>query len=143
MHDDISRWASDRTYDGRLLSHESVAGHTLNELLPITAIQPISTILTKSTRSTITNKAEAEAEAKAKAEAKAEAEGGKEELPVLMLVDTAGCGVEEDNRSDVHGSGGSKSRSHSNEGEAILVELHVRALVARGLMPAQIGGTYV
>ena len=133
MHDDISRWASDRTYDGRLLSHESVAGHTLNELLPITAIQPISTILTKSTRSTITNKAEAEAEA----------EGGKEELPVLMLVDTAGCGVEEDNRSDVHGSGGSKSRSHSNEGEAILVELHVRALVARGLMPAQIGGTYV
>ena len=51
-------------------------------------------------------------------------------LPVLLLVDTAGCGLEELTAKD--------SISRCNEGEAAIVCAQVHALVAAGVQPGDI-----
>ncbi len=89
----------------RLTAHESVAAHTLHDLLPATA------------------------PAKGSKAAATGADG--DQLPVLLLIDTAGCGYEE--RQEEEGD------SRSNEGEAQAVAAHVQKLVAAGIRPEAIG----
>jgi ATP-dependent RNA/DNA helicase IGHMBP2 len=50
---------------------------------------------------------------------------------VLLLIDTAGCGLQEDDRCE----GG----SHRNVREAELVVQHVETLITAGVLPSQIG----
>lgn len=61
----------------------------------------------------------------------ASSNGGAEPLPVLVLIDTAGCGCDE--QQEIDGS------SYSNPGEARAVMTHVRLLVQRGVAPHNIG----
>ena len=61
------------------------------------------------------------------------------DIPVAMLIDTAGCLMEEDN-SETPGPGGSgRSVSHRNPREAEVVARHVEYLLSCGLRTEQIG----
>lgn len=104
MNAAIMQWSSDELYDGKLTAHSSVADHTL-----------------------------------AGCAAAAAADDGKgkgslasaSELPVLLLIDTAGCDMEE--RQEEEGD------SKDNPGEAAAVKAHVARLVSAGIPAAAIG----
>lgn len=95
MHEKLMAFPSARFYDGRLLAHDAVAAHSLEDL-------------------DVTD----------------DGAWVASERP-LDVIDTAGAGLEE-RRSE-----GSESRD--NEGEAALVVKAVRALLAAGLKPRDIG----
>lgn len=60
-----------------------------------------------------------------------EADGGSEALGTLLLVDTAGCGMDEAAEPD--------SDSKRNEGEAAATLAHAQRLVSAGVRPQDIG----
>ncbi len=82
------QWASDELYEGRLTAHASVAGHTLAE---IATSGGCSCCKGKKGQATGSSAAAAE-------------------LPVLLLIDTAGCGCEEEKEEE--------GDSKANSGEA-------------------------
>ena len=116
MNEQISDWASKEMYEGCLLAHRSNALHTLQDLTTVAfASQDIV------------------------------GQGDKLEnddlaSTVMMLVDTAGCNMDEDtcDSGDLGGSA-QTSQSHRNVHEAAIVHKHVHKLFALGLTPDQIG----
>lgn len=103
MNEKIMRWSSNELYDGKLVAHETVAGHTLGDL-------PIRV---------------------ASSGGDGAAAVTADELPVLLLIDTAGCGMDE-------GQGeGSESKCSPREAEVAMA--HVRRLLAAGISAKDIG----
>ncbi|KAI8477001.1 MAG: P-loop containing nucleoside triphosphate hydrolase protein [Monoraphidium minutum] len=102
MNRDIMQWASDELYQGLLEAHESVAEHTVADL-----------------------------PSEAGGGSGGGGGGGGGDVPVLLLIDTAGCGFEE--RKENEGD------SICNEGEARAALAHVQRLLAAGLSPGDIG----
>eukprot|EP00897_Mesotaenium_endlicherianum_P009120 jgi/Mesen1/8236/ME000443S07386 len=105
MHERIMAWSSQELYEGKLTAHPSVAAHTLEAVV-----------------------AAGGAAARPKAAAAAHA---AVLLPPLVLIDTAGCDMEEVKEEE----GGSTL----NEGEARVVLAHAHRLLAAGLTPDHIG----
>lgn len=92
MNAAVMQWASDEMYQGRLTAHESVAGHTLGGLAAVEAAPGTG----KTAK--VTKQPPLQAEP-------------LQSVPVLLLIDTAGCeGCEERREED--------GDSMSNEGEA-------------------------
>ena len=102
MHQDIMAWSSAALYDNRLTAHDSVAAHT------------VATLPGLSTAESSTSGASSE-----------------EFAAALVLVDTAGCDMEEQKEEE----GGSSF----NDGEARCVLALTRALRACGVGAAHIG----
>jgi superfamily I DNA and/or RNA helicase len=116
MNSLISEWASNATYSGRLLAHESVASHTLRDICQVSG-----------------------------AAADTEDNDDDNDDPaseVIMLVDTAGCDMHENSSSNTDSKKSNSlssalTASSSNEHEALLVQRHVRALVYGGYKPTK------
>jgi hypothetical protein len=98
----ISNWASKQLYAGKLVSHDSVAAHSLSDLIHG---KSAAALATSTTAAAIT-------------------------IPVLLLLDTAGCDMDE---SSCLGG------SHRNDYEADIVYRHVCMLVRCGISPTDIG----
>ena len=109
MHEDIMAWSSRTLYHGRLTAHDSVATHT---------------------RATLPTAAGA-ADAAAGAAAADDADANDDAAAPLVLVDTAGCDMEEQQEEE----GGSRY----NEGEAACVVALVQSLLDSGLSASCIG----
>ena len=139
----ISNWASTQLYSSKLLSHESVASHTLADLigartsssrsaLQLTAAIDMSEDVTFSasvdTSPTIAAGIE-HVNAAIKHSGSAQAPSVVV-IPVLLLLDTADCGMNEEQ---------CQGGTHKNIHEAELVLKHVRMLVRCGISPSQIG----
>ena len=105
MHEDIMAWSSRTLYQGKLTAHDSVATHT---------------------RATLPTSAGA-----AGAAAADEADADDDAAAPLVLVDTAGCDMEEQQEEE----GGSRY----NEGEAACVVTLVQSLLDSGLSASCIG----
>lgn len=123
----ICDWASDELYGGLLKAAETVAGHTLGTLGPAAAA-PKAAAAAPATG----GKKGAAAAAAAAAGAASKADlGALKEIPVLLLIDTAGCDFEEeaDDESD----------SKRNEGEAKAALAHAARLVEAGLPAESVG----
>ncbi|KAG2432839.1 hypothetical protein HXX76_008572 [Chlamydomonas incerta] len=142
MNQAIMQWSSDELYHGKLTAHPSVAEHTLGDMPPDAAAGAAGTgcKACKGCAKTAAGGGKKAAGAKKVAPGKAaaaalEAEPGPSDalaaLPVLMLVDTAGCGFEE--QQETEGS------SYANSGEAKAVMAHVARLVRMGIPPQHIG----
>ncbi|GIL72076.1 hypothetical protein Vretimale_514 [Volvox reticuliferus] len=139
MNKAIMQWSSDELYEGRLTAHDSVAEHTLLDILGAPPVQS-TTADRKGGLTSLkaaggkkakgkTGKVAAHAVApKSSGGVQAEPEGP---LAVLLLVDTAGCGFEE--QQEAEGS------SYSNLGEAKAVMVHVKRLVHHGIAAQDIG----
>jgi ATP-dependent RNA/DNA helicase IGHMBP2 len=161
MHKDIMDWSSKEMYGGALIAHPSVEGHTLADLASLSTSsqqqqqqqqqqqkgereQSVQQRQQKS-KSQKHSKGKAKAKMAGKSSAATSAttgsRGGEEEraeqlaaLPVLLLIDTAGC----QDMEEAFGEGdGSESRL--NEGEAQVATRHVERLIAAGVSPADIG----
>ncbi len=112
MNESIMNWSSEEMYNGKITAHDSVAGHTLHDLV----------------------------ESSASLEAAPGGGGGigtkNEEddgvLPVLLLIDTAGCDGCEETLED----GG---ESKLNRGEAEVAIAHVQRLLDSGMKASEIG----
>jgi len=120
MNELICDWASTSMYEGRLACDEQVRHHDVSQML----IENAKKINAPASASNSATDASSSFSALA--------------LPVLLLIDTAGCLMEEDDGGG-GGGGGNKSMSHSNVGEAEVVSKHVRRLVQRGVSVSQIG----
>ncbi|KAI2491393.1 hypothetical protein MHU86_23182 [Fragilaria crotonensis] len=105
MHQSIADWASGAMYHGQLRTHESVAQHVLSDLM-------IGTHRHASNN-----------------DGNVSDDGEDREQPALLLVDTAGCGMEE---------GETSAGSRFNQGEAQLVVQHVQTLLRAGIKPEEI-----
>ncbi|GFH15464.1 R3H domain-containing protein, partial [Haematococcus lacustris] len=141
MHTSIMTWSSDALYEGRVTAHESVAGHTLADL-------PTSNHEAQLPSSSQPGPGGRRKGATPSRSAPAStAEAPTSPLPVLLLIDTAGCGFEEEAEEE--------GDSKANPGEARAVMAHVKvevrlvyepslevcmqALVKAGVAPADIG----
>ena len=116
MNHRICTWASNEVYDSLLLSDDSVRHRSLQDF----NLTPTTTTTT----------------AAGTGEDDVTERGERARIPVMMLVDTAGCGMGEDQ------AGGGKSdtsTSSSNAAEARLVYRHARMLIHAGVSPSQIG----
>lgn len=111
MNAKISDWASKHMYRNAIQSHSTVAGHTLSDFNS----KHCSHIANESGSIDDQN------------------HDGLSSFPVLLLVDTSGCGMQEDSTTADEGG------SHRNYHEADLVLKHVVALVEAGIQPNQIG----
>ena len=114
MNHRICTWASNEVYDRLLLSDESVRHRSLQDfnLTPPTATATVTGEVDEPER------------------------GERARIPVMMLVDTAGCGMGEDQSG---GGMGDTSVSSSNASEARLVYRHARMLINAGVSPSHIG----
>lgn len=159
MNRRISDWASDTMYHGAIVSHPSVAEHTLRDIIgdgkggPAQAGQGANE-KSRDVGADDGGGSESDDElsdtvsalgAASLATPLPRAEEGEEVYPVLLLVDTSGLGMLEDSQnnenpgqqgqSQCHGekksSGGS---SHRNFHEAELVKQHVLSLVRSGVI---------
>lgn len=112
MNGDIMQWSSDELYEGRLTAHDSVASHTLGDLGPAGSDAAASSSISSSgsRKSKGSKGSKAVAAPLQSAAAAAAAAAGVKELPVLMLIDTTGCGFDE--KAEEEGA------STSNPGEA-------------------------
>ncbi|PNH00590.1 DNA-binding protein SMUBP-2, partial [Tetrabaena socialis] len=144
MNKSIMQWSSDELYEGKLTAHESVAEHTLDDMPSPASVAaaPAPAAAAKGGKkggakgkvsksgapAASGDSAAAAADGAAGAAAAAAADGP---LPVLLLIDTAGCGFEE--QQEAEGS------SYANQGEGKAVMAHVRRLIARGIAPQNIG----
>ena len=108
MHEDISNWASQASYHGDLMTHESVRQRTIGQLVE--------------TQQGIKEKGDDEANAYL-------LEDDVVSDVAFLLVDTAGCALHEQESS---------SGSRFNEGEGQLVTKHVTALLDKGMLQEQI-----
>ncbi|GLC34608.1 hypothetical protein PLESTM_000216800 [Pleodorina starrii] len=142
MNKAIMQWSSDELYEGRLTAHDSVAEHTLVEI--VGASPSASTPAGKSGKTGAASSSKAGGGKKASSKSKSgkapapgagssapEAGDKAGPLPVLLLIDTAGCGYEE--QQEAEGS------SYANPGEAKAVMAHVQRLMRRGIAPSSIG----
>lgn len=111
MNAKISDWASKHMYHNAIQSHCTVAGHTLSDF----SSEHCSSIANESADTDDRN------------------QDVLSSFPVLLLVDTSGCGMLEDSTAADEGG------SHRNYHEADLVFKHVLALVEAGIQPNQIG----
>lgn len=114
MNASIMQWSSDELYEGRLTAHDSVASHTLGTLEASDAAGPSGRGREKAGKAPKGGKA-AKGGGKAAGDGAAAGGGGAAagaagSLPVLLLIDTAGCGFDE--RMEEEGD------SKSNPGEA-------------------------
>lgn len=127
MNASIMRWSSDELYGGKLTAHESVAGHTLADYKPPAAAAAATGGGSKG------GKAGGGGGGAGGGACSSGAAAAKQlaELPVLLLVDTAGCEFEEEQEEE--------GDSRSNPGEAKAVAAHVGRLIAAGLAPPAIG----
>lgn len=107
MNESIMRWSSEELYESRLIADEKVAGHMLGDLPSVIA----------------------------HAESIGGGGGGVERdahaLPVLLLIDSAGCNMEETREE----CGDSKL----NRGEAQVVMAHAKRLMDAGVSAKDIG----
>jgi DNA polymerase III delta prime subunit len=103
MNEHIMRWASDELYEGRLTASPSVAYHTLNDAGDGTSGRNLT--------------------------GGGGGGGGGTHHPVLMLVDTAGCDMEEHCEEE--------GDSKDNPGEAAAVMALVRRLIRSGAVAAE------
>lgn len=121
---DISDWSSHEMYNDRLRSHESNANHKLSDLieskLSSTSSSTSSTSQLKSDKSNEDNNHNDFDNSDLEDLSKT----------VMLLVDTAGCGMEED---------GCRGGSYRNTAEAEIVIAHIYRLYELGLKPEQIG----
>jgi ATP-dependent RNA/DNA helicase IGHMBP2 len=130
MHRDIMDWSSKELYGGKLTAHPSVAEHTLADLAAGGA----------GGRGGAGGGGRAGAAAAAATASAAAAPTTANppyplsEAPVLLLIDTAGCGFEESRDED-----GANAESLRNEGEARAALAHAERLIASGLAPSSIG----
>lgn len=117
MNDRISSWASKNMYQSLLLSDESVAEHTLLDLLPNDQTTTTTTAATASTSLTI------------------------EDLPVLLLVDTSDLYMYEDVTicENTTTTSSAVNASHRNLNEAEIVLQHAVYLVRHGIPAEAIG----
>uniref|UniRef100_A0A7R9YTI7 AAA+ ATPase domain-containing protein n=1 Tax=Chlamydomonas euryale TaxID=1486919 RepID=A0A7R9YTI7_9CHLO len=112
MNKAIMQWSSDELYDGHLTAHNSVAEHCLADLLteaPAAKSKKPAKVPSTNTGSSVS----------------------KPFLPVLLLIDTTGCGFEEQQEEE--------GDSRTNLGEAKAVIAHVERLIAAGIAPESIG----
>jgi len=125
MNVSIMNWSSEEMYGGKITAHTSVAGHTLQDLisLPVAMGTPTTTGSADSGGSKIT-----ETGLKRNTE---DNNGYGDVLPVLLLIDTAGCEMEE--ALEVGGE------SKLNRGEAEVAIAHVQRLLRSGMKPSKIG----
>lgn len=140
MNHIISDWASTEMYHNKLLTGDSVHNHTLAALAHPAKGGPGAlgscslSVGNASTTSTLSTSAAC----------------ASEELQhvlvdervsaVMMLIDTAGCDMEEDASSSAPPSSILKhAKSHRNESEARVVCAHIELMVAAGISPQQIG----
>ena len=93
-------------YAGAIVSHPEVAGRTLKDLIG----QP----------------------RKMDGEGRGEEQEDETRIPVMLLIDTQGCGMLED-------SSETEQSSHRNNHEADIVFKHAKALLEAGVEPHQIG----
>jgi hypothetical protein len=114
MHRDIMDWSSRELYGGKLTAHPSVAEHTLaglegggDKAAATAGAAPGATTTTPYPLS---------------------------DAPVLLLVDSAGCGFDESRDED-----GANAESLRNEGEAKAALAHAERLIAAGVPAAAIG----
>ncbi|KAL6763961.1 P-loop containing nucleoside triphosphate hydrolase protein [Haematococcus lacustris] len=125
MHTSIMTWSSDALYEGRVTAHESVAGHTLADL-PASSHEAQ---LPSSSQPGPGGRRKGAAPSRSAPATTAAVVPSA--LPVLLLIDTAGCGFEEEAEEE--------GDSKANPGEARAVMAHVKALVKAGVAPADIG----
>ncbi|GLI64102.1 hypothetical protein VaNZ11_007275 [Volvox africanus] len=138
MNKAIMQWSSDELYEGCLTAHISVAEHTLEDLLETAKAVPtdrkVGTTMSRSSGKKASSKGKHD-KVVAPSVATIGPGGGEIEplglLPVIHLVDTAGCGFDE--QQEAEGS------SYANLGEAKAVMIHVRHLVNRGIAAQNIG----
>ncbi|KAG2501054.1 hypothetical protein HYH03_000873 [Edaphochlamys debaryana] len=148
MNKSIMQWSSDELYEGKLTAHDSVAEHTLAEVASSGDATPSfgcdcckpgkkgaaakkGPHASKGKAGPKASAASSKSAATAASSAAAGDGEGEAALPVLLLVDTAGCGYEE--HQEAEGS------SYANEGEAKAVIAHVRRLLKRGISAPNIG----
>jgi len=138
MNTGIMQWSSDALYQSKLLAHPSVAGHTLADM-PDIPPTPSAAGAEKGTagRRGAAGKSGAKTTSNSNAaKAKGNKTVGEQDAqlpaqPVLLLVDTAGCGFEEQQEEE--------GDSKANPGEAKVVMAHVSRLVQSGVRPLDIG----
>jgi len=149
MHRDIMDWSSRELYGGKLTAHASVAEHTLADLPAAAAAAAAAEGgggAATTTATTAAGAAGAAARAAGAAAAAAAAPSASSasaapraplalsEIPVLLLIDTAGCGFEES-----RDEGGANAESTRNEGEARAALAHAERLIAAGVPASAIG----
>ena len=127
MHRLISDWSSQELYGGRLRPHESVAEHTLGDL--------------------IAERKEEEGRGGGGGGEGAGENGDDEDvLAPLLLLDTSGCGCDEVKGGSTTSGGSSSSRdlasssdSTSNPREAVVAMAHVQRLLRAGAKGGDVG----
>ena len=151
MHHSISDWASEQMYHGAIISHESVAHHTLRDIIGSSRVQESADAGAGAGDAECNKTPDFEAGGESEEDddsvdtlADIAASVNKASLdeedtyPVMLLVDTSGLGMLEDSTVS-SGSSGSKTNasgkggsSHRNFHEAELVKQHVLSLVCSG-----------
>lgn len=153
MNEGIMTWSSKELYEGKVCAHESVAHHDLpGYIADIKAREAAaggggggaktssSTSSNKKTAAAAggggggkkgVGKAAAVATLTPRPDPATEGSFSAQMLPVLLLIDTAGCGFEEQQEEE--------GDSRANPGEAKAVMAHVVALMAAGVNPSSIG----
>ena len=123
MNKSIMTWSSEELYGGKIKAHESVADHDLTALPSISSAtrnDNLRTNMNSGGTTSTTNGGIA-----------VSLPYGVEELPVLLLIDSAGCEMEEEFEDG--------SDSKMNQGEASVAMSHVKRLLATGMKPSEIG----
>jgi ATP-dependent RNA/DNA helicase IGHMBP2 len=115
MHQSIADWASGAMYHGQLQTHESVAHHVLSDLI--------------GAHRHFRNGGDDFVDDDDDDDDDDDCSGEDHDQPALLLIDTAGCGMEE---------GETSAGSRFNQGEAQLVVQHVQTLLRAGLKPEEI-----
>ncbi|KAG7670496.1 hypothetical protein KSW81_003059 [Nannochloris sp. 'desiccata'] len=123
MNVSIMNWSSEEMYDGKVTAHNSVAGHTLHDLIFL----PLAMGTTSAGRG---------GGKIAEKESNKDAENNNDYtndnvLPVLLLIDTAGCEMEEALED------GGESKLNRDEAEVAIA--HVQRLLDSGMNPSEIG----
>lgn len=116
MHRTICQWASDAMYGGALVPAEAVAERRVSDLPYVSGAEDMTdcAMLLLDTAGCGMEEAEDEEEEAEKPKAKEEEEGGK-------------------GKGRKKGAGRLLARSSSNRGEGLVVQAHVKALLATGL----------
>lgn len=135
MNVSIMNWSSKEMYGGKITAHSSVAGHTLQDLISL----PVA-LRTEKSRSGCGGGGGGDSVGGGKITKEESTSDGEYDtgynnnddvLPVLLLIDTAGCEMEE--ALEVGGE------SKLNRGEAEVAIAHVQRLLRLGMKPSEIG----
>eukprot|EP01038_Epipyxis_sp_PR26KG_P014390 gene14390-19315_t len=126
MNELISNWASKMMYNNEIISDNTVAHHTMNDIV---LQQNNDTIMEETMNDNL----------------KVSADEVMDDLfPVMLLIDTSDCGMNEvdvstASKKDIQNKNNNTNNSHRNVHEADLVHKHIINLLSSGVKPAHIG----